>query len=71
MEHLEGKVLWFNHSYGFIAGQDNVDYFVHHSAIIKENSLEFSTLSEGENVEFDTDENEKGPFAKNVKSLDD
>ena len=61
-----GKVKWFNENkgYGFIEQEDGADVFVHFSAINEEG---FKTLSEGEEVEFDVTEGEKGPQAANVR----
>ena len=49
---MTGKVKWFNdiRSFGFIAGDDGIDYFVHRSNIQREPPY----LEEGETVEFDT-----------------
>ena len=59
-------VKWFNENkgYGFIEQENGADVFVHFSAIQQEG---FKTLSEGEEVEFDITEGEKGPQAANVK----
>ena len=60
-----GTVKWFNDSkgYGFIEQQGGDDVFVHFSAIIGEG---FRTLSEGDQVEFELRETEKGLQASNV-----
>lgn len=60
-----GTVKWFNDAkgYGFIAQPDGDDVFVHFSAIAGEG---FRTLSEGEEVEFELRESEKGLQAANV-----
>jgi len=60
-----GKVKWFNNAkgYGFIEKEDGGDVFVHYSAIQGEG---YKTLNEGENVEFDISQGEKGPQAINV-----
>jgi cold shock protein len=61
-----GTVKWFNDSkgYGFIAPADgSKDVFVHHSNVAGDG---FKTLSEGEKVEFETREGQKGPEAVNV-----
>lgn len=60
-----GRVKWFNENkgYGFIEQENGADVFVHFSAIKQEG---FKTLSEGEEVEFDVTEGDKGPQAANV-----
>ncbi len=64
----QGTVKWFNESkgFGFIAGDDGVEVFVHHSAIQAEG---FKTLSEGDKVSYDTEKGPKGLRAVNVKKL--
>ncbi|MFQ5579113.1 MAG: cold-shock protein [Nitrospiria bacterium] len=66
---VKGTVKWFNEKkgYGFIEREDGGDVFVHFSAISGEG---FKTLSEGEAVEFEVTQGEKGPQASDVqKSL--
>jgi len=60
-----GKVKWFNESkgYGFIESEDGEDVFVHFSEIQSEG---FKTLKEGQEVEFEKTEGQKGPQASNV-----
>lgn len=61
-----GTVKWFNaeKGYGFIAQTDGGnDLFVHHSDIVMDG---YATLDEGQNVEFEIGEGQKGPCAKNV-----
>ncbi len=60
-----GKVKWFNQEkgYGFIEREDGDDVFVHFSAIQEEG---FKSLAEGQEVEFDVVEGERGLQAANV-----
>ncbi len=61
-----GTVKWFNDSkgFGFITPEDgSKDCFVHHTAI---QGSGFKSLSEGEQVEFDVVQGQKGPAAENV-----
>ena len=63
-----GVIKWFNtqKGYGFITLNDGGnDVFVHHSNIVKEGD-EFINLDEGDEVEFETVQGEKGLEAKNV-----
>ena len=63
-----GTVKWFNDSkgYGFIQRESGGDVFVHHSAIRIEG---FRTLSEGQRVEFQVVQGQKGPAAEDVSPL--
>ncbi|MFQ5808893.1 MAG: cold-shock protein [Armatimonadota bacterium] len=63
-----GKVKWFNEAkgYGFIEMDDGNDVFVHYSGIAGEG---FKTLQEGQEVQFETEQGEKGPRAVNVVGL--
>ena len=60
-----GKVKWFSaeKGYGFIEREDGSDVFVHYSAIQDEG---FKSLAEGQNVEFDIVDDNRGPQAANV-----
>lgn len=62
---MKGTVKWFNDSkgYGFIRSPQGDDVFVHFSAIATDG---FRTLAEGEEVEFEIHESERGPQATNV-----
>ena len=64
----KGTVRWFNNQkgYGFIKDENENDIFVHFSGLNMEG---FKTLSEGEEVEFDVIESEKGPQAVNVTKI--
>lgn len=63
-----GKVKWFNDSkgFGFIEVDDGTDAFVHHSEIQGEG---YKSLAEGEVVEFDVIQGDKGPKATNVRKV--
>ena len=64
-----GTVKWFNDSkgFGFISLEDgSKDVFVHHSTIQGDG---FKTLAEGQQVEFDEVQGEKGPAAENVRPI--
>ncbi|HAH31692.1 MAG TPA: cold-shock protein [Elusimicrobia bacterium] len=65
----KGKVKWFNDQkgYGFITPDDGgKDLFVHHQDIPGEG---FKTLAEGQAVEFEVTQSEKGPKATKVAKL--
>lgn len=65
---MTGKVKWFNAEigYGFIEREDGGDVFVHFSAIQSEG---FKTLEEGQAVEFDVVQGNRGEQAANVVRL--
>ena len=60
-----GNVKWFDEKkgYGFIEREDGDDVFVHFSALQQEG---FKTLEEGQEVEFEIVEGDRGPQAENV-----
>ena len=65
-----GSVKWFNNDkgFGFITrGGGEKDCFVHHSAIKGDG---YKSLNEGDRVEFDVVQGQKGPAAENVVKLD-
>lgn len=62
---VQGRVKWFNEAkgYGFIARDNDSDVFVHYTAIQGDG---FKTLAEGQVVQFEVIQSEKGPQAANV-----
>ncbi len=66
---ITGTVKWFNDSkgFGFLTRDDGEkDVFVHHSAIQGQG---YRSLSEGQRVEFDVVQGQKGPAAENVVAV--
>ena len=65
MDRHQGTVKWFNNAkgYGFIGRDDGPDLFVHYSAIVENG---YKTLQEGDKVEFEVTQGNKGPQAANV-----
>jgi CspA family cold shock protein len=65
---LKGTVKWFNNAkgFGFIGREDGPDVFVHYSAISSEG---YKSLQEGDQVEFEIVEGQKGPQAGNVMKV--
>jgi CspA family cold shock protein len=65
MGRHQGTVKWFNNAkgYGFIGRDDGPDLFVHYSAIVEDG---YKTLQEGDKVEFEVTQGNKGPQAANV-----
>jgi len=63
-----GVVKWFNaeKGYGFISQSDGADVFVHHSSIQMSG---YRSLTEGQEVEFDVQEGQKGLQAANVRAV--
>lgn len=61
----KGTVKWFNaqKGFGFITGEDGKDVFVHYTAL---NMQGFKVVEEGQAVEFEVVDGEKGPQAENV-----
>lgn len=65
---VTGQVKWFNNAkgYGFIGRSDGADVFVHYSAITGDG---YKSLQEGETVEFEIVQGQKGPQAANVSRI--
>ncbi len=64
----KGTVKWFNDSkgFGFISQENGDDVFFHHTSIQSEG---FKSLSEGDQVEFEVEQGEKGSKASNVVKI--
>jgi CspA family cold shock protein len=65
VSRIKGTVKWFNNAkgFGFIGRDDGPDVFVHYSAVISEG---YKTLQEGDQVEFEIVQGQKGPQADRV-----
>ena len=63
---MKGTVKWFNEmkGFGFIEVEESNDIFVHKSSL-----TEGTYITDGDNVEFETEDSERGPHAINVKKL--
>ena len=63
---MKGTVKWYDDmkGYGFIEGEDGTDVFVHRTAIPM-----WIGLLEGDQVEYELEDSDKGPQATNVKKL--
>lgn len=65
-ERVKGTVKWFNSSkgFGFIQQKEGEDVFVHYQSIVGDG---YKSLAEGQTVEFEIGQGQKGPQAKEVK----
>ena len=65
---MKGTVKWFNakKGFGFISDEEGNDVFVHFSALQMDG---FKVVDEGDEVEFEVIDGEKGPQAANVTKL--
>lgn len=70
-DRVTGTVKWFNAAkgYGFIAHEGGKDLFVHYSSI-QDAGNGYRSLNEGDRVEFNVEEGQKGPQATNVVRVD-
>ena len=68
MEKEKGKVKWFNNAkgYGFIERENGEDVFVHYTAITGDG---YKSLEEGQQVEFEVVDGDKGLQAQNVARI--
>jgi len=64
----QGTVKWFNDKkgFGFISSNDGKDYFVHHTGIVGSG---FKTLTEGDTVQFEIENSDRGPRAIQVSVI--
>jgi CspA family cold shock protein len=63
---MKGTIKWYNdmRGYGFIAGEDEKEVFIHRTAVPAGESL-----NEGDQVEYEIENSERGLKATNVKKL--
>jgi len=68
MSTTTGRVKWFDEKkgFGFIEREDGNDVFVHFKAITGDG---YKTLAEGQEVEFEVEQGQKGPQASNVHAI--
>jgi CspA family cold shock protein len=69
-EKVTGTVKWFDESkgFGFIQQASGSDVFAHYSAIQTDGDG-FRTLQEGQQVEFNVTQGQKGPQAENIQAI--
>jgi CspA family cold shock protein len=68
MERIKGTVKWINDAkgFGFISREGGPDVFVHYSAVKSDG---FKSLAEGDKVEFEIVQGQKGPQAADVVKI--
>jgi len=68
VERIRGTVKWFNNAkgYGFLGRESGADVFIHYSAITSDG---YKSLQEGDQVEFEVVQGQKGPQAANVTKV--
>lgn len=68
VDRIKGTVKWFNNAkgYGFLGRDGGPDVFIHYSAITSDG---YKSLQEGDRVEFEIVQGQKGPQAANVSKL--
>jgi len=68
VDRLKGTVKWFNNAkgYGFLGRDEGPDVFIHYSSISSEG---YKSLQEGDQVEFEIVQGQKGPQAANVTKV--
>lgn len=68
MSTTTGTVKWFNadKGYGFIEQENGPDVFVHFRSIVGDG---YKTLNEGQQVQFEVSQGQKGPQAENVTPI--
>jgi CspA family cold shock protein len=61
---MKGTIKWYNvrKGYGFIQGEDEKEIFVHRSSV-----PEGTLLNEGDKVEYEVEDSDRGPKATNIK----
>ena len=70
MLSMKGRVKWFDDArgFGFIRSEDGGDeVFFHYTAIVGDG---FRSLPDGQKVEFEMEQGQKGPQAKDVRKID-
>ena len=63
---MEGTIRKLKNGYGFVAGQDGIDYFFHWQMLSKF-TIQFRYLKENQKVTFEPEYTDRGPRAKDIK----